>query len=113
MSGKVPPSSRVKRGGDLREKFTGHKTRCGPIVDVPDLPDEVFDMGTLDAVCYTTVRDGRTEKYIHEFAKRDRPRLCVSPDGAQIIIVGGAYDWTERGFVDASDHKTRREMGID
>lgn len=123
MSGGVPPSSRAGRkrrptsnqilkAADLFERFTGHNAEELDTVIVPDLPAVVAIIGELDGVLYTTVRDGRTERYIHEFAKRDKPMLAVSPDGRSMIIVGGAYDFTERGIVDASDTKTRREMGI-
>ena len=127
MSGQVPPSTRagkrarslqngdpdVQAAASLRERFTGHKTRRAGVVEIPDLPPTVAVIGTLDFVGYTTVRDGRKEAYIHRFAARDKPLLCVSPDGEQIILVGGNYDFTERGIVDGSDRKTRREMGID
>jgi len=52
---------------------------------------------------YTTERDGEVQKYIHKFAKRDRPILAVSPNGDQILFVGGNYTFTERGIVDKSD----------
>jgi len=65
--------------------------------------DVVFRVGTVDGVLYTTVRDGRTEKYIHEFRKKSRPHLAVlavSHDGKQLFILGGGYTFTERGIVD-------------
>lgn len=125
MSGRVPPSSRagkrtryrtddpqVKSAAQLYESFTGHKVKYGQTVNVPPLPKVVALIGPCDFVGYTTVRDGRTEKYIHKFAARDKPMLCASPDGTHILLVGGNYDFTERGIVDGSDKKTRKEMGI-
>lgn len=127
MSGRVPPSSRagkrsrsfsasreaIRKAADLYERFSGHDAEVVGKVRVPNVPPVGVSIGTLDGVLYTTVRDGVTEKYIHKFKAKDKPTLVVSPDGAQMFIVGGGYDFTERGIVDASDVKTRREMGID
>lgn len=132
MSGKVPPSSRsiargasrrviprsggkreqIARAADLFERFTGMDAEEIGSVNVPEIPPVGVAVGTLDGVLYTTVRDGVTEKYIHKFKAKDRPLLVVSPDGKSMFIVGGRYDFTERGIVDASDTKTRRQMGI-
>lgn len=114
MSGGVPPSSRAgkrrrnprseaDRAADLYERFTGMNPRRLGSVTVPPLPSAVAVMGECDGVLYTTVRDGKVERYIHEFADADKPLLCVTPDGTQILLVGGNYDWTERGIVDHSD----------
>ena len=120
MSGKVPPSSRagrrgrslrshpspdVRRAADLRERFTGHKTEIIDEIELPPHPKAVLVIGELTAICYSTVRDGEHEEYIHEFRKQDRAVLCASPNGRQLYIVGGRYDFTELGIVDASDRK--------
>jgi len=120
MSGSVPPSSRAKgrnlrraapargdvaRASDLSERFTGHDAEELGTVKVNPLPKVAAVIGECDGVLYTTVRDGVQERYIHEFAKRDKPLLCVSPDGRQILLVGGRYRFTEAGIVDASDKK--------
>lgn len=119
MSGRVPPSSGAgrkraasfARGRDARraallyERFTGHDGVDRITADVPDLPKSAAVIGELDAVQYTTVRDGRTEHYEHRFRGGDKPLLCVSPNGQQLLILGGAYVFTERGIVDASDSK--------
>ena len=60
-------------------------------------------VGTCDGVLYTTVRDGRKEKYIHKFKADDAPLLVVSPDGRQLMLIGGRFRFTERGIVDRSD----------
>lgn len=121
MSGRVPPSSRagkkpvstmardalnidIRRAGRLFERFTGHDANeCYRVNGLPAQPKVVSVIGELDAVLYTTMRDGRVEKYIHKFAATDKPLLCVSPTGRQIILVGGKYRFTERGIVDNSD----------
>ena len=57
-------------------------------------------IGELDGVLYTTVRDGKTEKYIHKFKRKSRPLLVSASDGSSLHIVGGKYEFTERGIVD-------------
>lgn len=64
------------------------------------VPDVGLKIGHLDGVLYTTVRDGKTEKYIHKFKRSSRPLLAVSFDGKNLIMLGGAYQFTERGIVD-------------
>ena len=49
---------------------------------------------------YDTVRDGESEKYIHRFKKRSRPLLVSSSDGKSLHILGGEYEFTDRGIVD-------------
>lgn len=117
MSGSVPPSSRARgrranppagdleRARDLYERFSGHDPEELGRVRVPALPKVAAVIGECDGVLYTTVRDGVKERYIHEFRKGDKPLLCVSPDGRQILLVGGAYRFTEAGIVDDSDRK--------
>lgn len=114
MSGGVLPSSRaksrrrpasksVRQAVSLFERFTGHEATNATRVIVKSLPKTAVYIGTCDGLLYTTVRDGKTEKYIHKFAAKDKPVFAVSPDGRQILLLGGAYRFTERGIVDASD----------
>ena len=117
MSGRVRPSSRanVKRNARserqkaalLYERFTGHEAEPLFTVDIPPPPSHVAIIGSLTAVCYSTVRDGRAEDYIHEFAEKDQPLLAVSPNGRQLFIVEGRYRFTSLGIVDASDKAHR------
>ena len=120
MSGQVPPSSRaygsirVAKGSDLHkaanlyERFTGHEAEGIGRVLVPKIPKVGVAIGTMDGVLYTTVRDGVTERYIHEFRKGDEPLFVVSPDGKQLFMIGGRYDFTERGIVDKSDPSRKK-----
>lgn len=115
MSGGVPPSSRartraslsrnrdVRRAASLYERFTGHEAEFVGKIKVKPLPRVAVFVGDLDFVGYTTIRDGVKEKYIHRFAQKDRPALCVTPDGKMILVIGGNYTFTERGIVDKSD----------
>lgn len=123
MSGRVPPSSRarsrpplsknleVQRAAKLYERFSGHEAELAGRVKIAPLPRVAVAIGEVDGILYTTVRDGVVEKYIHKFKAPDRPLFVVSPDGKQLYMVGGGYDFTERGIVDHSDpssHRRRR-----
>jgi hypothetical protein len=71
-------------------------------VRVPNLSVVGLVIGTVDGLLYTTVRDGKQEKYIHKFKVNDRPMFVVSDDGKQIFLLGGNFDFTEQGIVDRS-----------
>ena len=117
MSGGVPPSSRagkrrkpsagetsdIQRAADLYQRFSGHEAEIVGRVNIRNLPKVGVAIGTIDGILYTTVRDGQTEKFIHQFKSKDKPMFVVSPDGKQLLMVGGNYDFTERGIVDESD----------
>lgn len=122
MSGGVPPGSRarqrrstiatrsaqVRRAANLYERFSGHEAEEAGRVKVPPVPPVGVAIGVVDFIGYTTVRDGVTEKYIHKFKPADKPLFVVSPDGKQIYLVGGGYDFTERGIVDHTDPTSAR-----
>lgn len=84
------------------EEFTGRKPAkvrqekldTGPVVG--------WEMGPLVGVAYEAVRDGKKDRYFHEFAEKSRPRLVAREDGRQLYIAGGKYKVTERGVVDVS-----------
>lgn len=98
----VPPSKVVqaRNAADLYTRFTGHDALEEVHIDKPELPDVMLVVGDIDGIMYTTVRDGVVEKYVHQFKKKARPLFCVSHDGKQIHLIGGEYDFTERGIVD-------------
>lgn len=122
MSGGVPPSSRagrrssrssaslsnatsalVRKAASLYERFSGHEAVEGERVQVEPLPKVAVNIGVVDGILYTTVRDGVREKYIHKFHPSDKPLFVVSPEGKRLFMIGGRYDFTERGIVDKSD----------
>lgn len=97
----VPPSSkaRVNRAAKLYEDFTGHD--CDTIESVDySFPKEAAKIGKVDGILYTTVRDGKTEKYIHKFKNSSRPTLAASYDGDKIALVGGNYKFKDSGIND-------------
>lgn len=114
MSGGVPPSSRartrsrpmsksVRRAADLYERFSGHEAEEIGRIKVKPMPKVGVAIGECDGILYTTMRDGKVEKYIHKFNRADKPVFVVSEDGKQLFLIGGRYTFTERGIVDKSD----------
>jgi hypothetical protein len=99
----VPPTRQrqIDAAAKLFEDFSGHK---GNLFSVPQpaLPKVALVVGYCDGIMYETVRDGKTEKYLHQFEKSSRPLLAASSDGKQLLVLGGAYDFTDRGIVDRS-----------
>lgn len=98
----VPASSRVqiREAAQLYADFSGHEPEIIGELDKPVIPDVLIGIGEIDGIMYSTVRDGVLEKYIHRFTKKARPLFAVSPDGKQLFMLGGAYNFTERGIVD-------------
>jgi hypothetical protein len=92
--------SAVSRAARLYEQFTGHAGEIVARITKPRYPDAVTVIGECDGVLYTTVRDGKTESYIHRFKRKARPLLCVDQDGQTLYLLGGAYRFTDRGIVD-------------
>jgi hypothetical protein len=90
----------IRRAAKLYTKFTGHEDVRVSKVRVEKTPDVMLAIGYVDGVMYSTVRDGIAEKYIHKFKRSARPLFLVSPDGKQLFMLGGAFDFTERGIVD-------------
>lgn len=101
MSGKVPRSrrARIKQASTAYEDFTGHDADHVETVDMPDI-SEAWILGELTEVRYRAIRDGEEEYYAHPFKKSARPLLAVSPDGEQLIIVGGNYKVLDTGIND-------------
>ena len=64
------------------------------------IPRVVAHIGYLEAIDYRTTHGTELALYNHEFAPGSRPLLCVSPDGRQLILLGGRYQFNERGIVD-------------
>lgn len=63
-------------------------------------PRAALEVGSLDGVLYTTVRDGKVESYIHKFRKKSRPILAAGSDGRSLHVVGDKFEFTDRGIVD-------------
>lgn len=87
------------RASQLFADFSGHDASPWARVRI-EVPKVALVVGRCDGVLYTTMRDGRIEKYIHRFKAKVAPALCASPDGRQLFLVGGSFEFTERGIVD-------------
>lgn len=92
-------SAKKRQAAILLEDFTGH-----PVEEIENLNLSAYDTfiegGAVDAIEYTTVRDGKVERYRHEFSEAAAPIMAISHDGKITVLVGGAYQFTDRGFID-------------
>ena len=91
----------------LQESFNGHPPRLVRNLTIPKPPRIVARIGLLRAVIYDAVRGGRSETYIHKFRKQARPTFAVSHDGRQLFMIGGSYNFTDRGIVDTDTRGER------
>lgn len=94
-----PLQSRVDASASAFRNFTGHDARGVRKVRVKSF-SVGWPLGKLDAVLYSTVRDGKREKYIHRFRSNSRPHLVSSSDGSALAIVGGRYSIKDSGIND-------------
>lgn len=93
-------SKKVAQAKKLFTDFSGHELDGVEYeIGVPD-GLVVFPFGRLDGVMYTTTRDGKKEKYMHQFKVSSAPILCATSDGKQLFIVGGNYKFTNAGIRD-------------
>ena len=83
--------------GDLFKDFTGDYPDKMTSVKIRN-PKTGLVIGELDGVLYTTIRDEKTEAYKHDFEKGSRPLLVSAHDGKSLHILGGDYEFTERGI---------------
>lgn len=94
-----PTQREIDSAHELFRDFTGEHPERLQNVKIRT-PKSGLVIGELDGVLYTTVRDGKTEKYQHDFKKGSRPLLASSHDGESLHILGGEYEFTERGIED-------------
>ncbi len=94
-----PTQKQVDEAARLFRDFTGDHPERLTKMRLPN-PKTGVVIGELDGVLYTTVRDGKTEHYQHDFRKGSRPLLASAHDGESLHILGGEYEFTERGIED-------------
>lgn len=94
-------SERNARAKSLYKDFSGHDAEPLGAVPFPPNPKSALVIGSTVGIAYETVRDGKVEKYFHRFKVSARPLLVASFDGSQLFLLGGAYNFTERGIEDA------------
>jgi hypothetical protein len=100
------PLSAIQRAAELYQSFSGHTAKVLKRIAKPKIPTVGIAIGKILGIIYQTKRDGRTEHYRHDFGAASRPLLVVSPDGRQLFMIGGSFNFTERGIVDK--RKVRR-----
>jgi hypothetical protein len=96
-SSEVP--KKLERAASLLKDFSGHDAAEILKIKETDFSDGLV-IGPLHGLLYGTVRDGRSENYIHRFRKVSRPLLAASSDGKALRIVGGRFQFTEAGIED-------------
>lgn len=89
----------IKAAVALFESFRERKPRHIRTVNF-DVPEAVAVIGFVEAIDYKTTHGNEPTLYRHKFAAGSRPLLCASSDGKQLLLLGGAYHFTERGIVD-------------
>jgi len=87
------------RAADLFESFRDAKPKTSVKVSIPT-PRVASLMGVMTGIDYETDHAGKQTLYRHRFAAGSRPYLAASPDGRQLLIIGGRFRWDHRGIVD-------------
>ena len=68
------------------------------------LPEVVMVIGHVEGIDYRTTHKNKLTLYHHDFEAGSRPLLCASADGKQLLLIGGRYQFTDRGIVDKDAH---------
>lgn len=97
-----PDAQSLSRAVELYEGFTDQPPRVLKKLTLPAPPKAALAIGKVFGIMYSV--DATGERFHHEFKQQAQPTLIVSHDGHQVFLRGGAYTFTERGFV---DHKRR------
>ncbi len=93
-------SEQIAQAAKLFEDFTGHKGEVTEYAQMPRIGSAVACIGEVEIIAYVATRDGKRERYAHKFRKSSRPLLCVTHDGKTLLMLGGAYKFTDRGIED-------------
>jgi hypothetical protein len=89
----------VKQAVQLFESFRERMPRrIGKVTFKP--PKAVACIGYVEGIDYRTTHGKKVTLYHHDFVPGSRPLLAVSADGKQLLLLGGRYQFTERGIVD-------------
>lgn len=92
-------NKKINAAINLFKDFTGDNPEYLDRVNLP-IDTVAMAIGHCDGVMYTTIREGNTERYVHKFKKGARPVLAVSSNGKQLYLLGGEYNFTDRGIED-------------
>ncbi len=64
------------------------------------VPKELAVIGTVNALEYDCVRDGKRVKARHVFAPGSRPAFAVGTARGELFLLGSGSQFTDRGIVD-------------
>ena len=95
-----PRDPEMSRAAKLYESFRERAPRRVAKLGILPPPRIAVDIGHVEYIGYRTTHGRKLTLYQHDFAPGSRPLLCVSPDGRQLLLIGGRYQFTERGIVD-------------
>ena len=93
----------IERGKQRYSSFMLRAPDRSRTLNIPALPKVALAIGELSAIEYVSTRGGERVNYRHVFKKGSRPLLASSHDGKQLILLGGAYRFSNRGIIDRSD----------
>lgn len=94
-----PRDPEMRAAAKLYESFRERTPRRIKKVGIA-VPRIAVDIGHVEYIGYRTTHGKKLTLYQHDFGPGSRPLLCVSPDGRQLLLLGGRYVFTERGIVD-------------
>src|SRR5271165_4262207 len=94
------PHAELAQAVALFESFREKKQTKPLAVFKVKTPRVVAIIGYVDGFDYTTAHGKKEIAYRHEFAAGSRPLFCVSADGKQLLLIGGRFEFTDRGIVD-------------
>ncbi len=89
----------IRQATGLYKGFTGKAPKVLKKINVPPLPETALAIGKVFGIMYSV--DSTKERFHHEFKGKAQPLLVVAADGRQVFLLGGAYTFTKRGFVDS------------
>lgn len=95
----------LEQACDLFVKFRESAPKKAKVVKV-NVPSALMVVGHCEYIGYRTTHGRDLTLYEHEFVEGSRPLLCSSPDGKQLFLLGGRFEFGERGIVDV-DRKGR------
>ena len=95
-----PPLLNQARAAKAYAGFTGRAPDRVEYAHLDDEPVAGYQLGRMEGVAYEATRDGKTERYFHEFSRQARPKLVVKDDGSQLYVVNGKYKVGDRGIED-------------
>jgi len=95
-----PPLVKRLRAAKAYSDFHGEPPSRSYTVNLDDDPVAGYRLGSTLGIAYQATRDGKTERYFHEFKPKARPDLVVRDDGKRLYLANGAYKVTDRGIED-------------